>query len=361
MTAGRRIGVTILRYRRRNEMKAGRCWARLAALIGAGSIALMIAGCAPSEDQSQAAENADLRAMVASDQQQINAMQEKIGDLNDQLTELQHNGGSGDDQAALQQRIAKLEAQVNASKPDASTSPVPLGGTPNGAPNPTANGFPAGVTPPAPDANAPMAANGPPPPPGPPPVVTNTEPGANASPAANSDDDNDSDDKDDSDNQTASTTPPSAPAPINAIGPWQAQIDPQLQAAASSGDPAAKPYSAGLIALKGGMYPQALGKFEELQHKYPKSDLSESAEYFSANALFEMGKYEQAILQFNDVTMRFPSGKFASASMLREAQAFQKINDQIDARLTLQKLVNDHPDSPEAAAAKSMMQGMANG
>jgi TolA-binding protein len=74
-----------------------------------------------------------------------------------------------------------------------------------------------------------------------------------------------------------------------------------------------------------------------------------------------MGKYEQAILQFNDVTMRFPSGKFASASMLREAQAFQKINDQIDARLTLQKLVNDHPDSPEAAAAKSMMQGMANG
>jgi tol-pal system protein YbgF len=109
------------------------------------------------------------------------------------------------------------------------------------------------------------------------------------------------------------------------------------------------------------MYPQALGKFQDLQRRYPKSPLSEPAEYFSANALFEMGKYEQAILQFNDVTMRFPNGKFASAAMLREAQAFQKINDPIDARLTLQKLVNDHPDSPEATEAKSMMQGMANG
>lgn len=342
-------------------MKAGLRWARLAALIGAGSIALTLMGCAPGEDQSQATENADLRAMVASDQQQINAMHEQIGDLNDQLTELQHNGGSGGDQAALQQRIAKLEAEVNASRPDASASPAPLGDMPNGAPSPGLNG--AAEAPPAPDADATMAANGPPPPPavpGPPPAM-NGAPDASASPAANSDDNSDADDKDDGDNQTASTTPPPAPAPINAVGPWQAQIDPQLQAAASSSDPAAKSYSAGLIALKGGMYPQALSKFEELQRRYPKSSLSEPAEYFSANALFEMGKYEQAILQFNDVTMRFPSGKFASASMLREAQAFQKINDQIDARLTLQKLMNDHPGSPEAAAAKSMMQGMASG
>ena len=348
-------------------MKSGPGWTRLAALFGAWSIALMMAGCAPQVDQSQATENADLRAIVASDQQQISALQQKVGDLNDQVTELQHNGGGGDN-ATLEQQVAKLEAQVNGAKPDASASPVPLGGTPNPSASPAANGVPAGGTPPAPDAGATSAANGPPPPPAAPgpPLAINGAPGASASPAETADDDNDnasdSDDKDDTDNnQTASTEAPPAPAPINSVGPWQAQIDPQLQAAAASSDPAAKPYTAGLIALKGGMYQQAIGKFEQLQRNYPKSDLSEPAEYFSANALFEMGKYEQAILQFNDVTMRFPSGKFASASMLREAEAFQKINDQIDARLTLQKLVNDHPDSPEAAAAKSMMQGMANG
>jgi TolA-binding protein len=99
---------------------------------------------------------------------------------------------------------------------------------------------------------------------------------------------------------------------------------------------------------------------QTLQRRYPKSDLSEPAEFFAANALYEMGKYDQAILQFNDQTMRFPKGRFASAALLREAQAFMKINDRIDARLTLQKLLNDLPDSPEAPMAKSMMQTLAS-
>jgi len=214
--------------------------------------------------------------------------------------------------------------------------------------------------PPPPDDNT-VASNQPPPADaGQPPAMA---PSPAASPSADSGNNNDdTDNADNSGNQTASNPPsaPSMPAPAVASS-WQSQIDPQLASAASSSDPAARYYSNGLVALKAGMYPQAYSKFQDLQRRYPKSPLSEPAEYFSANALFEMGKYEQAILQFNDVTMRFPNGKFASASLLREAQAFQKINDPIDARLTLQKLVDDHPNSPEAAEAKSMMQGMANG
>jgi tol-pal system protein YbgF len=108
--------------------------------------------------------------------------------------------------------------------------------------------------------------------------------------------------------------------------------------------------------MKAGRYAQAVAKFQDLQRRYPKSELSEAAEYFSANGLYESGKYDQSILQFNDLTMRFPRGRFATAALLREAQAFIKINDRIDARLTLQKLLNDHPEAPEAPSAKSMMQ-----
>ena len=360
MSAGRRTGVTILQYRRRNEMKAGWRWDRLLALAGAAAIALIMAGCGTSDEtQAQATDNADLRAIVASDQQQIIGLQQKVGQLNDQLTELQHNGG-GTDQAALQKQVAELQAEVNATKPGASATPGAPGGGPNAEASPAANGFPAGVAA-EPGASPSMASNEPPPPPEPGPSSSMTgEPEANASPGAAANEEESDDDN--NGNEVASNPPPAAPAPMNGgVAPWQSQIDPQLGAAASSSDPAAKPYTEGLIALKSGRYPQALGSFQDLQRRYPKSPLSEPAEYFAANALYEMGKYEQAILEFNDVTMRFPNGKFASASMLREAQAFQKINDQIDARLTLQKLVSDHPDSPEAAAAKSMMQGMANG
>ena len=88
--------------------------------------------------------------------------------------------------------------------------------------------------------------------------------------------------------------------------------------------------------------------------------LSEPAEYFSANALYESGKYDQAILQFNDLAMRFPKGRFTCAALLREGQAFVQINDRLDARLTLQKLVSDHNDCPEASEASAMMKTRAS-
>jgi TolA-binding protein len=129
---------------------------------------------------------------------------------------------------------------------------------------------------------------------------------------------------------------------------------------ATHDDPGEQLYRQGLVDLKANQYPQALSHFQTLQRKYPKSSLSEPAEFFAANALDEMGKYDQAILQYNDQTMRFPKGRFASAALLREAQAFMKINDRIDARLTLQKLLSDLPESPEAPMAKSMMQTLAS-
>jgi len=110
--------------------------------------------------------------------------------------------------------------------------------------------------------------------------------------------------------------------------------------------------------MKGGDYPSAVARFGALMRRYPKSDLTEPAEYFSANALYEQGKYEQSILQFNDLVIRSPKGRYASAALMREAQAFLKINDRIDARLTLQKLLADHSASAEASAANSMLKNL---
>jgi TolA-binding protein len=161
----------------------------------------------------------------------------------------------------------------------------------------------------------------------------------------------------------APTSRPAAPrpaAPPTASAPsWRAELERELVAPYS--DPAVRLYRSGLADIRASRYPQGAVKLQELQHKFPKSELSEPAEYFCANALYESGKYDQSILQFNDLTMRFPNGRYATASLLREAQAFMKINDRIDARLTLQKLIGDHPNSPETPQARSMMQTLASG
>jgi len=152
---------------------------------------------------------------------------------------------------------------------------------------------------------------------------------------------------------------------VPAVAGWQSVLEQELANANNSTEPGSRVYRDGLIDMKAGRYPNAVAKFQAFERAHPKSPLAEPAEYFSANALFEMGardssNYNQSILQFNDLAMRYPRGRFAANAQLREAQAFLRTNDSLDARLTLQKLVRDHPGTPEAAAADAMMKSMAS-
>jgi tol-pal system protein YbgF len=278
--------------------------ARRATSLIASAAALAIfagAGCSSQSDIQQLNQNQfTLRGMIANDRQQIDALQDQVRQLKDEITRMKHSGAgaAGSDQtAALNDRIGKLESEVNALQAGLASAPAAGAATPGAEPGALAGGAPG-----------------------------------------------------------ASTIAP-APEPQPT---WPDELDSEIAAAGKSGDPGVKVYREGLKAMKDGKYPLAIVKFAKLQHLYPKSPLTEPGEYFAANALYETGKYDRAILQFNDLVMRFPKGRFASQSLLRESQAFLKMNDQIDARLTLQKLVSDHPGTSEATAANTMLKNLAS-
>ena len=286
------------------------------------------------------------------DRQQIEALQEQVQRLNDRLAEFEHGGGAGGGSESGK-RLAALEARL--SKLEAPPTATPAGGAaavaaPAGMPN--AGGVPAGAA-----AAMPAAAINPSSTPSvmpsgtetaavtPPPAAVSPPP---APPAPEA--------------EAPAPAPDAAPPPTaSAARPLSWMTLAAQELAVSHSDPGAKLYLGGLTEMREGRYQAAAAKFQEMQRKYPKSELSEAAEYFSANAFFELGKFDQSILQFNDLTMRFPRGRLASASLLREAEAFMKMNDRIDARLTLQKLIDDQPDSAEAAAARPMLQSLVNG
>ncbi|MGO9454830.1 MAG: tetratricopeptide repeat protein [Candidatus Binataceae bacterium] len=275
-------------------------------IVGALALAgLGMAGCSDQSDITQLNQNEfTLRGMIANDHQEIDALSQQVRELKDQITELQHNaGGPGSDQlASISDRLSKVESQISGLQAGMSAAP----GTATAPGTPAATG----------EAGAP------------------TGPSASSGPST--------------------IAPPAAePTPT-----WPQELDDEIASAKDSDEPGAKAYRAGLDAMKAGKYPLAIAKLTEVVHHYPKSPLVEPAQYFTANALYESGKYDQAILQFNDAMMRDPKGKFASQSLLREAQAFMKLNDNIDARLTLQKLLADHSDSPEAAPASQMMKSL---
>jgi tol-pal system protein YbgF len=259
---------------------------------------LALGGCTTDSDIQQLNQNQfTLRGMIANDRQEIDSLQAQVRALKEQVNEVSHGGGGGNGEqlSSVNDRLNKLDAQVSGLQAGISAAPV-------------------GATPGETVASVPSA-----------PSVT---------------------------------APPPAAAVSEAQPTWPQELDAEIDAAQSSHEPGVKAYRDGLAAMKDGKYPLAISKFTELSHHYPKSPLVTPAEYFTANALYESGKYDQAILQFNDAVMRDPKGKYASQALLREAQAFMKLNDSIDARLTLQKLLADHADSPEAPTATALMKSL---
>ena len=327
---------------RRNAVKPDSSGRGTIALAAIGLAALTLTSCGPtasSQSTQSSANEEELRTIVANDRQQIEALQQQLARENDRIAELEHNnpqGGSSDNIAALEARLNKLEGK-NATTPQASPSESP---SPAAEASPAASASPEGA----------------------PTVAANASPGASPSPAENDNDENAETPAAAPTNLAAAESPAAASTaaasqPEAATAPtWQAADAHEL--ASTQNDPAAKLYRAGLASMKSGNYKDAAAKFDDLQRRYPKSELSGPAEYFAGNARYEMGQYEKAILQFNDLSSRFPEGRYTTAALLREAEAFTKINDPIDARLTLQKLVNEHPNAPEVAQAKAMLDSL---
>lgn len=270
------------------------------------------AGCSADQDIQQLNQNEfALRGMIASDRQQIDALNNQVRRLQDEIAQLKHGGEAAEAQGGAlpkdaNDRLARLESEVGALQAALpSIPPAPAVGS---------------ETPPAGVPGAPASA----PPPGAPPATA-------AAPAA-----------------------PVEPSPT-----WPQELDQELAATQSSREPGAKLYREGLNAMKSGHYPAAIEKLARVQRNYPKSPLSEPAEYFAANGLYESGKFDQSIIQFNDVVMRFPRGKYTCQSLLREGQAFTKLNDKIDARLTLQKLSSSDQCTSQQQVANNLLKSLA--
>jgi tol-pal system protein YbgF len=315
-------------------MMSGNGMRRAIVSVGIAAAALALASCAPSgESQQQTLSNNEgLRTMVANDRQQIEALQQQIARQGDRISELEHGAGgsaaSAPNGGAAPQAVASIAPTPGAAETTAAegVSPPDAVATPSDS-EPGAAPAPEAESSPAPAAEATLAAVEPPP------ITPAPLPGTS---------------------EPAAAVPSSAaPAPT-----WQAAASAEL--ASSQRDAAAKLYRAGLADMTAGKYQSAFGHFQDMQRRYPKSQLSGSAEYFAGNALYELGQYDKAILQLNDLGSRFPEGRYASAALLREAEAFNKINDPIDARLTLQKLINEHPNAPEGPQAKALLDSLSS-
>ncbi len=116
-------------------------------------------------------------------------------------------------------------------------------------------------------------------------------------------------------------------------------------------------YRSAWQALNGQQYDKAIKQFRTFQRKNPASELADDAQYWIGESYFTRRDYNRAILEYNDV-LKYRKGDKVPAALLRQSQAFVEIGDKTDARLILQKLINDHPNSKQAKEARERLQNL---
>jgi tol-pal system protein YbgF len=115
-------------------------------------------------------------------------------------------------------------------------------------------------------------------------------------------------------------------------------------------------YEKGLALIqKEGAFAQGQAVLRDFLQRYPKDDLAVNAMYWIGEAFYGEKKYENAILQFQDVITRFPDHPKTAAALLKQGLAFQALGDVRNARVILQKLIDTFPASEEAAKAKEKL------
>jgi tol-pal system protein YbgF len=107
--------------------------------------------------------------------------------------------------------------------------------------------------------------------------------------------------------------------------------------------------------LSRGNYDLAKGGFEEYLKLYPDTELADNALYWLGEVEYIQHKYEAALDYFRQVESRYPQGNKVPAALFKVGLCLQQLKQNDEARTTFQRLVQQHPASPEAAQAKAKL------
>jgi tol-pal system protein YbgF len=125
----------------------------------------------------------------------------------------------------------------------------------------------------------------------------------------------------------------------------EAQVEPVA-------DSKTKAYDAAYQLFKDKKYREARERFEAFIREYPKTDLTDNAQFWIAESYYHEKDFENAILSYETLLKKYPDSDKAGSGMLKQGSAFAEIGDAKTGKIILNKLVEKYPNSKEAETAK---------
>lgn len=104
-----------------------------------------------------------------------------------------------------------------------------------------------------------------------------------------------------------------------------------------------------------GKYSEAAKKFLAFIQNFNKSSLLPNAYYWLGECYFKMKMYDKAIINYDNVIVKFPKHQKVPAALLKEGIAFLKIGEKDGAKLIFKRIIQDYPKSIQAKYARNYL------
>jgi TolA-binding protein len=127
---------------------------------------------------------------------------------------------------------------------------------------------------------------------------------------------------------------------------------------AQQAPPLQETLQAGVRDYNAGRYDVALGEFQSVVQFYPLDDLAGTAQFYLGEIAYQQKDYATAIKSYNAVLEGFSGNAKAPAAQLHKGFALLAENKRDEGIHELRSLIQRHPQTPEARAARSKLNGM---
>jgi tol-pal system protein YbgF len=146
------------------------------------------------------------------------------------------------------------------------------------------------------------------------------------------------------------TAPPTAASP--ASPPGRALVNPAEEQRA---------YQASFDLLKAGRYEPATKAFAEFLQQYPSGQFADNAKYWLAEAYYVTRQFEPALRQFEMLVAEHPDSQKLTHALLKIGYIHAELGQREDAERVLNDLIQRFPESTAAGLARKRLQRIRSG
>jgi tol-pal system protein YbgF len=164
------------------------------------------------------------------------------------------------------------------------------------------------------------------------------------------------------------SVPVPAPAPAAAQAPVEAPVLLTNQPKAGLSEPppggeiitagplAEKLYAGALTLYSGRDYQKATARFKEFVATYPDHKLAGNAQYWIGECYYSQKRFAEAAEEFAEVEKVYPGSPKVPAALFKRGLSLAEIKRMSEARAALQRVVDNYPQSEEAAKARERLE-----